>query len=186
MTRGKIRWGIAATGGIAARFARSMSLVEGSEIVAVASRTEQRASQFAEQFGIAHAYGSYEALAQDTEIDVVYVATPHSATLPTALPTSRRESTFFVKNPSRSMFHRRATYSRLPGAPASSSWKPCGHVFSRPTISYGSYSAKGASVSHSWLRLIWAPGLRSTRATGSSISRKVEDPFSISAFTPSN
>jgi Glycosyl hydrolase family 3 C-terminal domain len=55
MTSGKIRWGIAATGGIAARFARSLSLVEGSEIAAVASRTEQRGSQFADQFGIAHA-----------------------------------------------------------------------------------------------------------------------------------
>ena len=78
MTTTKIRWGIAATGGIAARFARAMSLVERGEVVAVASRTDERASQFAAQFGIACAHGSYEALAEDLRIDVVFVATPHS------------------------------------------------------------------------------------------------------------
>ncbi len=127
MTRGKIRWGIAATGGIAARFARSMSLVEGSEIVAVASRTEQRASQFAEQFGIAHAYGSYDALAEDTEIDVVYVATPHSCDAAHRIAYLEAGKHVLCEKPFTLTVRPGApTYSRLPGAPASSSWKPCG------------------------------------------------------------
>jgi predicted dehydrogenase len=55
-----------------------MALVEGGEMVAVASRMQQRASDFASEFGIPHAHGSYEALAEDPEVDAVYIATPHS------------------------------------------------------------------------------------------------------------
>jgi predicted dehydrogenase len=72
------RWGIAATGGIAASFAQALHETEGAELVAVCSRTQERADAFAREHGIARAHGSYEALAGDAEVDVVYVATPHS------------------------------------------------------------------------------------------------------------
>ena len=78
MTDNRIRWGIAATGGIAARFARSMPKTYGGVMVAVASRTEERARLFADEFDIPRAHGSYEALASDPEVDAVYVASPHS------------------------------------------------------------------------------------------------------------
>jgi predicted dehydrogenase len=75
---GTIRWGIAGTGGIAASFARAMALVDGGEMVAVASRTGERAATFAAEFGIPRAHGTYEDLAGDPEVDAVYIATPHS------------------------------------------------------------------------------------------------------------
>jgi len=74
----RIRWGIAATGGIARAFAQGLALVDDAELVAVASRTEERAHDFAAEVGAPHAHGSYEALAADPGVDVVYVASPHA------------------------------------------------------------------------------------------------------------
>ncbi|CAM5387760.1 Gfo/Idh/MocA family protein [Streptomyces aurantiogriseus] len=79
MTTDSVRWGILATGGIAAAFTADLIDLPEAEVVAVASRTETSANAFAERFGIPRAYGDWEALAQDEDIDVVYVATPHSA-----------------------------------------------------------------------------------------------------------
>ncbi|MET8780804.1 Gfo/Idh/MocA family oxidoreductase [Streptomyces sp. NPDC004589] len=76
---GRARWGILATGGIAAAFAADLVDLPDAEIVAVASRTEESAGAFAERFGIPRAYGRWDALAEDPDVDVVYVATPHSA-----------------------------------------------------------------------------------------------------------
>lgn len=72
-----IRWGIVATGGIAATMARDLRRVDGSVRHAVASRDQIRAQSFADKHGFARAYGSYEALLTDPDVDVVYVATPH-------------------------------------------------------------------------------------------------------------
>jgi len=73
-----IRWGILATGNIANSFARDFQFVEGGILKAVASRTMEKAQAFAEIYKIAKAFGSYEELAADPEIDAVYIATPHS------------------------------------------------------------------------------------------------------------
>lgn len=75
-----IRWGILATGRIAADFTRALlSLPGDAEVVAAASRRPETAKAFAERFGIPRAYGSWAELAADDEVDVVYVAGPHSA-----------------------------------------------------------------------------------------------------------
>jgi predicted dehydrogenase len=79
MTAERLRWGILATGGIAAAFTADLIDLPDAEVVAVASRTETSAKAFAERFGIERAYGDWAALAGDADIDVVYVATPHSA-----------------------------------------------------------------------------------------------------------
>ncbi|GAA4048560.1 Gfo/Idh/MocA family oxidoreductase [Streptomyces shaanxiensis] len=79
MAEQSVRWGILATGGIAAAFTADLVDLPDAEVVAVASRSQASADAFAERFGIARAYGDWNALAQDGDIDVVYVATPHSA-----------------------------------------------------------------------------------------------------------
>lgn len=73
-----IRWGIAGPGDIATRFAEGMRAVDGGEVVAVGSRSSERAEAFAHRFGIERAFGSYDALADDPDVDAVYVATPQS------------------------------------------------------------------------------------------------------------
>jgi predicted dehydrogenase len=78
MADDRIRWGIAATGGIARRFAAGLGETADAETVAVASRTAERAEEFGAAFDIPHRHASYEALAADPDVDVVYVASPHS------------------------------------------------------------------------------------------------------------
>jgi len=73
-----IKWGILGAGNIAKKLAADIALVDNAELVAVGSRSQEKASTFAKEFNIPHAYGSYEDLAKDPEIDVIYVATPHS------------------------------------------------------------------------------------------------------------
>ncbi|WP_031476539.1 Gfo/Idh/MocA family protein [Streptomyces bicolor] len=79
MAEQSVRWGILATGGIAAAFTADLVDLPDAEVVAVASRKQESADAFAERFGIPRAYGDWAALAEDGDIDVVYVATPHSA-----------------------------------------------------------------------------------------------------------
>ncbi len=73
-----IRWGVVGPGAIATGFADAMEMVDGGRIVAVASRSAERADAFADRFGIRARYGDYTALAEDPEVEVVYVATPQS------------------------------------------------------------------------------------------------------------
>lgn len=73
----KIRWGILSTGNIAHSFAADLALLPDAEIAAVGSRTQKSADRFGDEFKIRKRYASYEALAADPEIDVIYIATPH-------------------------------------------------------------------------------------------------------------
>jgi predicted dehydrogenase len=72
-----INWGILGPGNIARSFAEGIKAVPGARIVAVGSRSYERSREFATEFGIEKAYSSYEELANDPMVDVVYVATPH-------------------------------------------------------------------------------------------------------------
>jgi predicted dehydrogenase len=74
----RVRWGIAATGGIARRFATGLAETDDTDTVAVASRSQERADEFGAEFDIPRCHASYEALAEDPDVDVVYVASPHS------------------------------------------------------------------------------------------------------------
>lgn len=73
-----MNWGIIAPGRIARKFANDLALHEGSRLLAVASRSLERAQAFASEFGAEYAFGSYEELLSCPELDVVYVASPHS------------------------------------------------------------------------------------------------------------
>ncbi len=75
----KTKWGIIGTGKIANTFATALSGCENSELCAVASRTKEKAQAFADKFGFRKAYGSYKELAEDSEVDIVYIATPMSS-----------------------------------------------------------------------------------------------------------
>jgi predicted dehydrogenase len=73
-----VRWGIAGPGAIASRFADAIRMVDGGRVVAVASRSADRAEEFARRFHLERHYGDYDDLAADEGVDVVYVATPAS------------------------------------------------------------------------------------------------------------
>jgi predicted dehydrogenase len=73
-----IRWGILGAGNIARKLAADIAWVDNAQLVAVGSRSKEKASQFAQEFAVQHVHGSYEELAKNPEVDVIYVATPHS------------------------------------------------------------------------------------------------------------
>lgn len=73
----KINWGIIGLGKIASKFATDLQLSDTAILHGVASRSMNKAVAFAEKFNAKKAYDSYEALANDPEIDVIYIATPH-------------------------------------------------------------------------------------------------------------
>ena len=71
------RWGILGPGGIAKKFATGLRALDDAQLVAVGSRSRDRANAFADAFDVPHRHASYEALARDSEVDAIYVATPH-------------------------------------------------------------------------------------------------------------
>lgn len=77
--------GIIGAGWIAHKMAQALQPLSDVEVWAVGSRSESKAQEFANQYGIAKAYGSYEELVGDADVDLVYVATPHSHHYPHAM-----------------------------------------------------------------------------------------------------
>jgi predicted dehydrogenase len=73
-----VRWGILAPGAIAGDWARTVRANTDQPIVAVASRSVERAERFAREHGIPAAYGGYEQLLADPAVEAVYIAAPHS------------------------------------------------------------------------------------------------------------
>ena len=74
-----MKWGILATGTIAAKFAETVNLMEDVQtLAACASRTMEKAEAFRTKYNIARAYDSYEAMMRDPDVDAVYIATPNN------------------------------------------------------------------------------------------------------------
>jgi predicted dehydrogenase len=73
-----LRWGISSTGNIARSMATALRTLPDAELVAVGSRSQKSADGFAAEFSISHAHPSHEALCADPDVDIVYVASPHS------------------------------------------------------------------------------------------------------------
>lgn len=73
----KIRWGILGCGKIAHKFAADLRLVSDAELIAVASRDQQKAIEFSILYSAHFAFNSYEALVTCEQVDVIYIATPH-------------------------------------------------------------------------------------------------------------
>ena len=70
-------WGILATGRIAHTFAGALSQSHTGQLVAVGSRSRESAEKFASTWGNVTAHATYQELIDDTEIDAIYVSTPH-------------------------------------------------------------------------------------------------------------
>jgi predicted dehydrogenase len=73
-----LNWGILGTGGIARAFTSDL-IGNGFSVTAVGSRAQDTADAFASEYGIARAHGSYSSLADDPDVDVIYVSTPHTS-----------------------------------------------------------------------------------------------------------
>jgi len=72
-----IKWGIIGPGDIARQFAPALDFLPDAELVAVGSRSKERADKFGDEFKVARRYGSYADLVGDPDVDVIYVSTPH-------------------------------------------------------------------------------------------------------------
>ena len=72
-----VRWGILSTGSIARKFAQGLAALDDAELVAVGSRAPESAAAFADELGVPRRHASYAELANDPDVDVIYVATPH-------------------------------------------------------------------------------------------------------------
>lgn len=97
MTKKLYQWGIVGLGGIAHEFASTFKQ-ETSQLAAVASRTLTKAEQFAADYSIPKAYGSYEELLADETIDVVYIAVPNKQHAEHILKCFRPENMCCVKS----------------------------------------------------------------------------------------
>lgn len=73
----KVGWGILGCGKIARKFAADLRLVKDAELIAVGAREQKTADAFVKDFPAKYAHNSYEALVNNPEVDVIYVATPH-------------------------------------------------------------------------------------------------------------
>lgn len=74
----KYKWGILAPGKMSAKFTAGLKLLDNVELYAVGSRDAGRAEKFAKDHGFQKSFGSYEELAGDEAVDVIYIASPHS------------------------------------------------------------------------------------------------------------
>ena len=77
-TKSPIRWGILSTANIATKVAGAIHLARNADLVAVASRTEARATAWAQEHNVPTAYGTYDALLTDASLDAIYIPLPPS------------------------------------------------------------------------------------------------------------
>ena len=131
-----IRWGVLGPGAIAVGFGDAMSMVDGGEIVAVASRAADRAEAYGDRFGVPRRYDDYSELAKDPAVDVVYVATPQSRHHEDTLMLLEAGKHVSVRSPSPSTRGRARRWSRLLADGGCSSWKPSGVVSCPPTATW--------------------------------------------------
>ncbi|XP_039909671.2 LOW QUALITY PROTEIN: trans-1,2-dihydrobenzene-1,2-diol dehydrogenase [Hirundo rustica] len=98
---GPTRWGICSAGAISHDFVLALKTLPPTEhtVAAVAARDLGRAQAFARRFGVPRAYGSYEELAEDPDLDVVYVGVVNPAHLPTGLLFLRRGRAVLMEKP---------------------------------------------------------------------------------------
>ena len=94
----QFKWGIIGTGGIARAFSNDIGFLSDHVIAAVGSRSLENAENFVKTIPGAKAHGSYDALINDSDIDAIYVATPHPPTKKISLQPLMQVSQFYERN----------------------------------------------------------------------------------------
>ena len=94
-----IQWGILGLGGIAHKFAKDLSMVEGARLEAVASSSQERADAFAQEYGANSAYGEYNPLYDDPLVEVIYIASIHVDHYPHTLAALRAGKAVLCEKP---------------------------------------------------------------------------------------
>lgn len=74
----KYKWGILGPGRMASKFTKALQVLENVELYAVGSRDIGRSKTFSKEYGFKKAFGSYEEMVADPELEIVYIATPHT------------------------------------------------------------------------------------------------------------
>jgi len=74
----KYKWGILGAGKMSSKFSKGLKLLDNAQLYAVGSRNYERARQFASENGYEKYFGNYEEMVKDPDLEIVYVATPHS------------------------------------------------------------------------------------------------------------
>ena len=95
----KLRWGLIATGSASEAFIVGLKQSTTGEALAVGSRTQAAADAFGEKHAIPRRYGTYQALLDDPDIDVVYIATPHPMHLEWAVKAAQAGKHILVEKP---------------------------------------------------------------------------------------
>ncbi len=95
----RIQWGLLAAGNIARAFADGVMHSKRGALLAVGSRSREKADTFGKQFGIPRCYGSYEALLADPDIDAVYISTPHPMHAEWAIKTAEAGKHILCEKP---------------------------------------------------------------------------------------
>src|SRR5690242_20713971 len=96
----KVRWGVLGVANIATKkVIPAMQKGERSEVVAIASRSLERARQAAEELGIAKAYGSYEELLADSEVEAIYNPLPNHLHVPWSMKAAERAKHVLCEKP---------------------------------------------------------------------------------------
>ena len=93
----EIRWGVVGPGRIAEKVVEDFAVVDGARAIAVASRSQARADDFATRHDLDRAYGSYAEILDDPDVDVLYVATPHPQHHAVALAALRAGKALLVE-----------------------------------------------------------------------------------------
>ena len=95
----KIKWGIVGLGRIARAFAEGLNFTSNAELYGVASRTIQKSKDFSKEWNVPRFFGSYDELAEDENIDAIYIATPHSEHHDAALTSMRNGKAVLCEKP---------------------------------------------------------------------------------------
>src|SRR5688572_2203501 len=99
MSSSKLNWGILGTGNIAKAFAQGLAVSKTGKLVAIGSRSQEKADAFGAELNVPHRHGSYDALLADPDVDAIYIATPHPQHAEWAIKAAEAGKHLLVEKP---------------------------------------------------------------------------------------